>query len=189
MLVYMIRHGESENNAKRIHSGWAQIPLTQKGIEDAQKAKKTLDGVSFDRIYASDLLRARQTCATVYPDVEPTLVPALREIHVGGAQSRSRAECEALFGEPYIKGRAELDFRAIGGERWSDHLARVSDFLRSLEQESFGRVALFCHEGSIHCAYNFVKKTSEFEKIPVSNGGVCVFEYANGEWSLLNWDM
>ena len=189
MLVYMIRHGESENNAKHVHSGWAQIPLTQKGIEDAKKAKKTLDGLTFDRIYASDLLRARQTCATVYPDVEPIIAPALREIHVGKAESRARAECEQIFGEAYIKGRPALDFRAIGGECWQDQLARVSDFLRSLEGENLTRVALFCHEGTIHCAYNFVKKTGCFEKIPVSNGGVCVFNYENGEWSLSDWDI
>ena len=52
MLLYMVRHGESEANERHIHAGWGQVRLTAKGREDAKKAKALLCDISFDKVYA-----------------------------------------------------------------------------------------------------------------------------------------
>ena len=56
MNVYIIRHGESENNVKKCWTGWKDVDLTEKGYEDARYAGRILSGVSFGRIFSSDLL-------------------------------------------------------------------------------------------------------------------------------------
>ena len=67
MFVYVIRHGESETNLSKKWTGWLDVQLTEKGYEDAKKAAGYLKGISFDKIYTSDLMRAKQTAQTAFP--------------------------------------------------------------------------------------------------------------------------
>jgi hypothetical protein len=83
MKVYIVRHGQSINNRDKLWSGWMDIPLTEKGVTDAQKAGKVLSGVEFDKIYSSDLIRARQTLETAIPDCDYETSPMLREVATG----------------------------------------------------------------------------------------------------------
>ena len=61
MRVYVVRHGESETNKIHYMTGWLDVSLTEKGREDALFARSVLEGVEFDKIYSSDLVRALQT--------------------------------------------------------------------------------------------------------------------------------
>ena len=67
MRVYVIRHGESESNASKKWTGWTDVHLTKKGVNDAKKAAALLENVSFDKIYSSDLKRSYETMRTVFP--------------------------------------------------------------------------------------------------------------------------
>ena len=68
MRVYVIRHGESETNYKKQWTGWSDVHLTDKGKEDAKKARDFLKHISFDKIFASDLVRAVETAKIALPD-------------------------------------------------------------------------------------------------------------------------
>ena len=83
MKIYMIRHGESTANAERKHAGWAQVPLTERGRADAIAAGALIEGLHFDRVYVSDLIRARETMELALPNTEAIESPLLREISVG----------------------------------------------------------------------------------------------------------
>lgn len=83
MRVYVIRHGESESNLKKIWSGQFDAKLTEKGKEDAKKVGEVLKGVSFDKIYTSDLSRAMDTAKIAIPDCSFETSPLLREVDMG----------------------------------------------------------------------------------------------------------
>ena len=59
MLVYFIRHGESENNSKGIYTGHMDVSLTPEGIKQAELVGAKLSNICFDAVYSSDLLRAK----------------------------------------------------------------------------------------------------------------------------------
>ena len=61
MKVYFIRHGQSEGNRLHLHCGWSDTPLSELGHQQARAANAYLKDIPFDRIYCSDLPRARQT--------------------------------------------------------------------------------------------------------------------------------
>ena len=67
MELYVIRHGQSKTNVDRRFGGWAQVPLTEKGMNQARSTHEKLKGIKFDRIISSDLLRAKQTTELVFP--------------------------------------------------------------------------------------------------------------------------
>ena len=82
MQLYLVRHGQSVNNEKGLWTGWHDVPLTDKGHEDALGAKRVLEGISFDRVYSSDLIRARETAQVVLPAYDAEPLALLREVDV-----------------------------------------------------------------------------------------------------------
>ncbi len=59
--VYLIRHGETMFNQLNKVQGWADSPLTIKGINDLKKTAEALSQIHFDNMYSSDLKRAIDT--------------------------------------------------------------------------------------------------------------------------------
>ena len=186
MLLYMIRHGQSEDNAVKRFSGWANCPLSEKGMNDARETAKRLGDVRFDKVYSSDTLRARQTCEIIRPDADPVFTDRLREINVGELSGKlERIENELL---EINDDRRARDYRFYGGENTADQMARVRGFIETVEKDS-GTVAAFCHEGTIKCALTIVEDSETFINGDCKNGAICIFEYSEGEWSLLEWDV
>ena len=60
-LIYLVRHGESLGNAKRIYLGHTNLDLSDLGYIQANVTAQYLKGVKIDAIYSSDLLRAHNT--------------------------------------------------------------------------------------------------------------------------------
>jgi 2,3-bisphosphoglycerate-dependent phosphoglycerate mutase len=83
MRIYVVRHGESETNLQKRWTGWMDVQLTDKGREDARKAGEFLKGITFDKIYTSDLTRAIETAKIALPGCRYETTPLLREINVG----------------------------------------------------------------------------------------------------------
>lgn len=62
---FFLRHGETDYNRQHIVQGWADIPLNEKGIAQAQVAARSLQGQGITHIHASPLSRARRTAEIV----------------------------------------------------------------------------------------------------------------------------
>ena len=79
--LYLTRHGETEENAKRILQGLLQTKLTPRGIEQANALKEKLKDIHFDAILCSDLVRAMDTASILASPhyQEPVQNPLLRE--------------------------------------------------------------------------------------------------------------
>ena len=122
MKLYLIRHGETENNVKGLFSGWFQAQLTEAGREQARRAGERLRGISFDRVYASDLERTLETAGLIFPGHEVVPKSDLREIHVGTLGGRPYADADSLVRHTY-------DFTPFGGENREQLIARIARFL------------------------------------------------------------
>ncbi len=59
--LILVRHGQSQWNLENRFTGWVDVPLSKKGIEEAISAGKKLRDIRFDTIYVSHMLRAIQT--------------------------------------------------------------------------------------------------------------------------------
>src|SRR3989344_1953576 len=63
--LYLVRHGETEWNKSGIVMGQSDSPLTEAGLEQAQKTAQDLKGIHFDAIFSSDLHRAKRTAEII----------------------------------------------------------------------------------------------------------------------------
>lgn len=190
MELYAIRHGQSAANAIQAHAGWAQVPLTELGREQAARTGELLKGMEFDRIIVSDLLRARETAQIALPGRDFELDPRLRETNVGSLQGRRVVDLTAELGEEYVRRRVARDYRVYGGEDTHAHYDRVAEFMKDLESApDDARIAAVCHEGTIMAMLCYVLHTDIPRNIiHVANCAVCAFKYKNGVWELGEWN-
>ena len=178
MKLYLIRHGESETNVKRVYTGWMQVDLTEKGIEDANSAKKRLAGIPFDKVYTSDLIRAKKTAEIALPNYVYEETPLLRELNVG-----------ELAGIPVGTVKIQnFDFTPFGGENREMVRTRLQQFLSMLEGEKYQTVAAFSHAGCLREMMDFilgVKIPNQF--LLCQNCTVLILDYNGENWRVHSW--
>lgn len=188
MKLYMVRHGQSETNLAKKFTGWSQVNLTEKGIADAKRAGEFLKGLTFDRIYSSDLIRAVQTAQNAIPGCEPIQLPLLREIGLGSLEMRPIEDCIAEYGEAFVIHRRDYNFAPYGGENRDMIEERMRQFLQMLENDPCEQAVAFGHAGTLHTALDVVLGTRlDRSHLPCRNGSVAMFEYENGRWLLRLW--
>ena len=91
--LVMIRHGESIWNKENIFTGWTDVDLSEKGVQDAHESAKTLieSGYTFDVAFTSVLKRAIRTLWILLDDMDLMWIPVYRswrlnERHYGALQ-------------------------------------------------------------------------------------------------------
>jgi len=119
MKIVLLRHGESEWNKDNRFTGWTDIDLTEKGIEEAKSAGKILkaEGFTFDIAYTSVLKRAIHTLWTVLDEMDLAWIPIYRtwklnEKSYGALQGLNKAETALKYGaEQVLLWRRSYDTR------------------------------------------------------------------------------
>jgi 2,3-bisphosphoglycerate-dependent phosphoglycerate mutase len=108
--LVLIRHGESEWNKLNLFTGWTDVDLTEKGIEEAKNGGKLLkaEGFTFDVAFTSVLKRAIRTLWIVMDEMDLMWIPVIRdwrlnERHYGALQGLNKAETAAKYGEDQVK--------------------------------------------------------------------------------------
>ena len=117
--LILLRHGESIWNKENRFTGWTDVDLSEKGIQEAKQAGKILkkEGYSFDVAFTSVLKRAIRTLWIVQDEMNLMWLPVniswrLNERHYGALQGLNKAEIAAKYGEDQVlKWRRSYDIR------------------------------------------------------------------------------
>jgi 2,3-bisphosphoglycerate-dependent phosphoglycerate mutase len=129
--LVLLRHGESQWNLENRFTGWVDVPLSAKGIDEASSAGEKLKGYIFDRAFTSVLQRAINTLNIVLDITGQKNIPveqdqALNERHYGDLQGLNKAETAVKYGDAQVKiWRRSFDIQPPNGESLKDTLARV----------------------------------------------------------------
>lgn len=192
-IVALIRHGQAAvpDQAGRFFSK-APVPLTQTGEQQAARAGNLLRDVHFDAIYASDLLRARQTAEIVSQAIG---VPVqyddqLREVDTGDLDGSTSEELERAYPAflPWIQGGFRQGFasdanhldpalRFPGGESMLEAADRAVGAFRRICARHSGRcVAVVSHAwvGSAILCYVLDTPPARYFRFGQANSGVSV---------------
>lgn len=129
--LVLLRHGESQWNLENRFTGWVDVPLSPRGIQEAKDAGETLRSFKFDRAFTSVLARANETLRLVLETIGQTGIPierdkALNERMYGELQGLNKEETAKKYGEQQVKiWRRSYDVRPPGGESLKDTAERV----------------------------------------------------------------
>ncbi len=157
-VVYLIRHGESEGNLKRICLGHTDLGLTEKGREQAEKTAKALSLVDIDAVYSSDLIRALQTAEpnALMRGLSVTGVEGLRELYFGDWENRYVDFLTETYGEMFTVGWRKNfgTFTAPKGESVVHCAARAEKALSDIAEAHLGgAVAVVSHAALIRALW------------------------------------
>ena len=131
-MIYLIRHGQTEQNKAKVLQGRSDQPLNEAGVRQAERARDLFraKGIRFDRVYSSPLQRAIRTAQIIAPEAEIHTDDRLLEMDYGPYEGAS-----LLHPKPELL-RFFLDLKhnpaPAGMESLDSVTARLGDFLREL---------------------------------------------------------
>ena len=141
VILWLVRHGETDWNAEGRFQGWTDVPLNDTGRAQATSLKPLLADHEFDGVWSSDLLRAIDTARIAVG--EPTVDRRLRELDFGDLEG---AVWDELDGETRAGLKEFESFQSPGGESAGVFVDRVFEFLDDL---AAGCHVVFAHGGVI----------------------------------------
>jgi len=117
--IVLLRHGESTWNKENLFTGWTDVDLSEKGVEEARESGRVLkeQGYTFDVAFTSVLKRAIRTLWIVLDEMDLMWIPVIRdwrlnEKHYGVLQGLNKAQTAEKFGEKQVKiWRRSYDIR------------------------------------------------------------------------------
>lgn len=153
--LYLVRHGETIDNANRIMQGQTQGELNATGIEQARRLADEMSGVHIDAFVSSDLKRAYDTCKIIAGPhgKEVAVTPLLRERDWGGFTGRYIPD---LKNEPWPD-----DIESV--ETLKERAARFIDYIKASYP---GKVVLAVGHGIINKAVQSVLFGKDMKDIP-----------------------
>jgi broad specificity phosphatase PhoE len=181
--IYLVRHGQTDDNIQNKMQGWKDTPLNDFGRSQARKLIDFFKDESIQVIYASDLSRAYETARIIAEPLELNvfLDKQLREMYLGSWEGRSWQEIEAEFA--YFFGKPENEKNALSiheGESYIEFQKRCHKSFERLTQrhETFDMI-IVTHSGYIREVIAYILKLNQQQKdaIPILNCSVSVIEY------------
>jgi 2,3-bisphosphoglycerate-dependent phosphoglycerate mutase len=136
--LVLLRHGESQWNLENRFTGWVDVPLSPKGVEEAKQAGEKLRGFTFDRAFTSVLTRANETLRIVLETIGQTSIPvekdkALNERMYGELQGLNKTETAKKYGDAQVKiWRRSYDVKPPGGESLKDTAERALPYYEKM---------------------------------------------------------
>ena len=193
--LVLVRHGQSEWNAKNLFTGWKDPQLTDLGIQEAIRAGELLEtrNLNFDLMFTSDLFRAQETGRLILEqinqkDIEIIEDQSLNERNYGDLAGLNKDEAREKWGEEQVHiWRRSFDVPPPGGESLKNTAERVLPYF---EREIMPKVKeglnilIAAHGNSLRALVMQLEKISseEIVKLEIATGDPLIYEYSNGDF-------
>ncbi|MBC2855842.1 MAG: histidine phosphatase family protein [Cetobacterium sp.] len=181
--LILVRHGETELNAKGVYFGILDPPLNKVGVSQAEKSRIRLSELSYDKIWTSDLKRASETANIInHKEYEIEHSSKLRELNFGIFEGYKYEELKVKYPNELKRCEEEWEtYNYENGESVNDLQNRAVNFIE--ENIDFEKTTVVVtHWGIINVilSYYFSKGLESYWKFSVENGGIVVIEFLNG---------
>ena len=198
--LILLRHGQSQWNLENRFTGWQDVPLTDKGIEEAKTAGQLMmkNNLDIDIIFSSTLQRANKTaelamkemyleCFWKNNELIMTRDQNLNERDYGDLVGLNKQETAEKYGKEQVQiWRRSYDVPPPGGESLENVVQRVGPYFNKfIEPEiNMGKnVLIVAHGNSLRASMIQVGlyKAEEISKIELPTGSPFVISYESGK--------
>tara|TARA_B110000495_G_C22783056_1_gene457928 strand:- start:74 stop:703 length:630 start_codon:yes stop_codon:yes gene_type:complete len=198
--LILLRHGQSQWNLENRFTGWEDVPLTLRGIEEAKTAGQILskNNITIDIIFSSILQRANKTAELTIKEMNlgnlwegKKLIMkrdlSLNERDYGDLVGLNKEETAKKFGKDQVHiWRRSYDVPPPGGESLENVVERVKPFFSKFIQPEIIRgknVLVVAHGNSLRATMIQVGlyKTEEISKIELPTGKPFIISYESGK--------
>jgi broad specificity phosphatase PhoE len=192
MRLIFVRHGETPWNVTLQYQGQANVPLNERGREQARRAAGRLRGLGAAALYSSDIARAWETAEIIGADLglTPTAAREIREIDVGQWEGLTPEELYRRFPDHMAEYRRDPARTVrIGGESYAQLQERALVFLNGVQEaHRQGEVVLaVSHGGTIRALLCHVigLDLGNFGRMWLDNGSLTEFRLGRNGWRLM----
>lgn len=170
MDIILVRHGQTEDNVKRVFSTKDTV-LTEKGKEQIKRTRSFVDTLSFDRVYVSPLIRAIETMKIL--GLEGEVEDRIQEIDFGAFEGHTYKEILEKYPEEAKEWTKDfINYVVPEGESIKMAYERVTSFLDEIAEKGEDTI-LVCHDGVVRIGLCWVfDQLDYFFKFKVDNGSV-----------------
>ena len=199
--LILLRHGQSQWNLENRFTGWEDIPLTTKGINEAKIAGKLIrkNNIRIDLIFSSVLVRANETARLAVVEIDQqhlwnennelivTKNQSLNERDYGDLVGLNKKETADKYGKEQVhQWRRSYDVTPPGGESLKDVVSRVRPYCNSFiepEIKNKKNILIAAHGNSLRATMIRVGlyKPEEISDIEIPTGSPFVINYENSK--------
>jgi len=151
-ILWLVRHGQTDWNIEGRYQGQADTSLNPTGIAEAGEAAQQLAGRPFQKVYSSDLTRAKQTAELIARPRNATILvdPRLREISLGEWEGQLFNLIQVSYPQEVAQRElTPLTFRAPGGESIEDIWRRVQQAVNDINAQNPGEEVVVVSHGLV----------------------------------------
>ncbi len=189
--ILLIRHGETLWNASGKLQGHRDVPLSEKGLRQAEAIAQRLSGEKVDVVYCSDLQRARITAEKIagFHGLEVRVTSQLREMNFGRWESLTYQEI--THSDDQLLSSWSLDpmsFCPPEGELVGEMAARIKAALQQIVAENPDKViVVVCHGGPIRTflAQMLGMDLKDNWQLQIDNASLNIVEFPDGYKGIL----
>lgn len=176
MILYVVRHGQTEWNLKHLVQGISDIPLTEKGIEEAYKLQELVASLDIDVVISSPLERARKTAQIITNNKLPINTDdRIKERDWGMNEGAEIDSVDTIDCWDVI-----LNTNVQNIERIQDFMLRVSSFIEDIKvRYKDKKVLVVTHSAVIrviHYMLGRIPDDGDLSKIDIPNLRILEYE-------------
>src|SRR6185369_3316560 len=184
--LVLVRHGESEYNAKGLWAGWHDPNLTPEGEKDAGVAAENLKDIHFDYAYTAPFIRTKNTLEIILQGLNQTDLPIIeaneiRERNYGDFNGKNKwAIKEKLGKEEFLKLRRGWDYPVPNGETLKQVYERAVPYYQAniLPQLQTGKNVIVSSSGNaLRSLIKFLENISDeaIADVQIAPGEIYVY--------------
>jgi broad specificity phosphatase PhoE len=151
--IIIIRHGAIEDRYRECYIGSTDVPLSEKGFKDSAAIGEYIADIECDHIFASPMLRVRQTLETALPAEKIKTVEYfdnIKEINFGDWEGKTIEEINELYPEQVNDWIKTLNgFGFPNGSTYEDFHKGIEQFKDTLVNSKGSKIMVFTHGGVI----------------------------------------
>ena len=185
MNIYLLRHGQTEENKKGSYYGNLDISLNEIGIRQGCKAKEFFSDIKLDRIYVSDKKRTSEMAKLVLGQAEVQIIQdnRINETNFGDFEGKTYEEIKTLYPEECVCWQNNwMEFVPPSGESYIELCKRVKSFMEDIKKLEVDNILICSHSGVIRAIYCYVmnENIDLFWKFGCKNGDISIIKYEYG---------
>ena len=188
--LVLVRHGETDWNAEGLFTGQTDIPLNDRGKEQAKYAAYFLRDIKFNSCYASNLSRSKDTLHYLIRELNlnnTNIIEAkeLTERNYGMFEGKSKKEVIQKYGKDWVhKLRRSWNYPVPNGETLKAVYERVVPYYQEhilADLKDHKNVLVAGHNNTIRVLIKYLENLSEeeLENFELGNGEVYIYEIGN----------
>lgn len=177
--IFLIRHGQTDGNARKQYCGLLDLELNETGRLQVERLACRLKKDSIYRIYASDRKRAMQSARIIFKGRRINKIAGLREINFGIFEGKNHQEIRESNADIYEKWMSDPYNTVVpGSESLMDFQRRVTRALEKIVLANSNKtVAIVCHGGTISIILSRINGSKNFWEFIPASASMSIIEY------------